>query len=52
MLGYHPVHAVFITRQAGAEWSRYAAGDHSRTPNRDRAVKYGLAVIVRCPYTG
>jgi hypothetical protein len=29
MLGFHPVHTAFVTRQAGADWSRYAAGDHS-----------------------
>ncbi|MEY9892644.1 hypothetical protein ABIA35_005164 [Catenulispora sp. MAP12-49] len=30
MLGLHPVHAAFVTRTAGADWSRYAAGDHTR----------------------
>lgn len=28
MLGYHPVHAAFVTRQAGTDWSHYALGDH------------------------
>ena len=34
MLGFHPVHTAFVTKQAGADWSRYAPGDHS--PNLDR----------------
>jgi hypothetical protein len=25
MLGFHPVHAAFVTRQAGTDWSSYAA---------------------------
>jgi integrase len=34
MLGIHPVHAAFVTRQAGADWSRYAAGEHTRASGR------------------
>jgi hypothetical protein len=30
MIGIHPVHAAFVTKQAGTDWSRYAPGDHSR----------------------
>lgn len=30
MLGFHPIHAAFVTRQAAAGWSRYAPGDHTR----------------------
>ena len=31
MLGFHPVHAAFVTRQAGTDWSSYAAS--SEKPN-------------------
>jgi hypothetical protein len=30
-LGYHPVTAAKIASHTGASWSRYAAGDHTRT---------------------
>jgi hypothetical protein len=30
-LGYHPVTTAKIASHAGANWSRYAAGDHTRT---------------------
>lgn len=46
MLGFHPVHTAFVTRQAGADWSRYATGDHTRPtsqrslrPNLDRGLR-------------
>lgn len=37
MIGIHPVHAAFVTKQAGADWSRYAPGDHSRNLDRRRS---------------
>lgn len=37
MIGIHPVHAALVTKQAGTEWSRYAAGDHSRGRGSERA---------------
>ena len=36
MLGFHPVHTAFVTKQARADWSRYAPGDHSRNLDRRR----------------
>jgi hypothetical protein len=30
-LGYHPLTTAKIASHAGANWSRYAAGDHTRT---------------------
>ena len=29
MLGYHPDHTARLLTEAGATWSRYAAGDHT-----------------------
>ena len=31
VLSYHPVTSAKIASHAGASWSRYAAGDHTRT---------------------
>ncbi|MGW2378146.1 hypothetical protein [Kitasatospora sp. NPDC001683] len=31
-LGYHQVTTAKLAAQAGATWSRYAAGDHLRSP--------------------
>ncbi|MGH3590019.1 MAG: hypothetical protein ACRDR6_31515 [Pseudonocardiaceae bacterium] len=31
-LGYHPVTTAKLAAQAGDTWSRYAPGDHSRSP--------------------
>jgi hypothetical protein len=36
MLGFHPVHAAYVTKAAGADWSRYAPGEHSRYPVKRR----------------
>jgi hypothetical protein len=33
-LSYHPVIAAKIGSLAGGSWSRYAAGDHTRTDDR------------------
>lgn len=30
MIGIHPVHAAYVTKHAGTDWSKYAPGDHSR----------------------
>jgi hypothetical protein len=32
-LGYHPVTTAKLAVQAGGTWSRYAAGDHLRSPS-------------------
>src|SRR5664280_2082809 len=32
-LGYHPVTTAKLASQAGGTWSRYAAGDHQRSPS-------------------
>ncbi|MEY9849704.1 hypothetical protein [Streptacidiphilus sp. MAP5-3] len=32
-LGYHPVTTAKLTAQGGGTWSRYAAGDHLRSPS-------------------
>lgn len=37
MLGIHPVHAAFVTKHAGADWSRYVAGEHTRATDRENS---------------
>ncbi len=32
-LGYHPVTTAKLVAQTGGTWSRYAAGDHLRSPS-------------------
>jgi hypothetical protein len=32
-LGYHQVTTAKLAAQTGATWSRYAAGDHLRSPS-------------------